>query len=97
MAVTIQDVEHVAKLARLRFTDAEAERFTHQLNEILSYVEKLNEIDTSAVEPLSHVIDVQNVLREDRILPSLPREEALMNAPENTGRFFKVPKVIADR
>jgi len=97
MPVTIKDVEQVAKLARLHFTDAEKEKFTHQLNDILAYVGKLDEIDTSNVEPLSQVIEVQNVFREDRVRPSLPREDVLMNAPEKTEEFFRVPKVIGDR
>ncbi|HEV8539247.1 MAG TPA: Asp-tRNA(Asn)/Glu-tRNA(Gln) amidotransferase subunit GatC [Bacteroidota bacterium] len=94
MAVTVQDVEHVAKLARLEFSAGEKEKLTHHLNEILAYMEKLNELDTTGVKPLSHVIDLQNVMREDVVQPSLPREEVLMNAPEKTEKFFKVPKVI---
>ena len=94
MSVTIKDVEHVAKLARLEFTQAEKEKFTHQLNEILAYMEKLNELDTSNVEPLSHVIELNNVMREDEVKPSYPQEEMLKNAPDRTEKFFKVPKVI---
>ncbi|MBI1803107.1 MAG: Asp-tRNA(Asn)/Glu-tRNA(Gln) amidotransferase subunit GatC [Ignavibacteriae bacterium] len=97
MAVTISDVEHVAKLARLEFTDAEKKKLTHQLNDILSYVEKLNELDTSNVEPLSQVIEGENVFRDDRARPSLPRDDVLMNAPDRTDEFFKVPKVIGER
>jgi aspartyl-tRNA(Asn)/glutamyl-tRNA(Gln) amidotransferase subunit C len=96
MPVTIEDVEHVAGLARLRFTGAEKERFRDQLNQILAYMEKLNEIDTTHVEPLSHVIGISNVFREDATRPSSPREEMLGNAPDKTEKFFKVPKVIAD-
>lgn len=94
MAVTIKDVEHIAQLAKLNFTEDEKVRFTEQFNEILSFMEKLNELDTTNVEPLSHVIELQNVLREDTVKPSLPTEEALKNAPAKTDRFFKVPKVI---
>ena len=97
MPVTIKDVEHVAKLARLEFTESEKETFTHQLNEILAYVEKLNELDTTNVEPLSHVIELNNVFREDIVKPSYPREEMLKNAPDKDEKFFKVPKVIGDR
>jgi aspartyl-tRNA(Asn)/glutamyl-tRNA(Gln) amidotransferase subunit C len=97
MPVTIQDVEHVAKLARLEFTDEEKQKFTHQLNQILAYMEKLNELDTSSVEPLSCVVEQSNVLRDDEVLPSLPQEEALANAPKQDGTFFKVPKAIGDR
>lgn len=94
MPVTLKDVEHVAALARLQFTDAEKEKLTHHLNEILAYVEKLNELDTTNVEPLSHVVEPGNIFREDTIRPSYPREEMLKNAPDKTEKFFKVPKVI---
>ncbi len=97
MPVTIQDVEHVAALARLSFTEEEKQRLTAQLNEILHYMEQLNTLDTSNVEPLSHVIELQNVFRQDVLRPSLPREDALKNAPSHTDEFFKVPKVIGDR
>jgi aspartyl-tRNA(Asn)/glutamyl-tRNA(Gln) amidotransferase subunit C len=96
MAVTIKDVEYVASLARLEFTEAEREKLVQQLNEILAYMEKLNELDTSKVEPLAHVIELSNVFREDALIPSLPREEALKNAPDTSGKFFRVPKVIPD-
>jgi aspartyl-tRNA(Asn)/glutamyl-tRNA(Gln) amidotransferase subunit C len=94
MAVNIKDVEHIAKLAKLSFSEDEKETFTEQFNEILSFMEKLNELDTSNIEPLSHVIELQNVLRNDTVRPSLPTEEALKNAPAKDDRFFKVPKVI---
>lgn len=97
MAVTIKDVEHVAKLARLEFTEEEKKTFTRQLNQILEYMEKLNELDTTNVEPLSHVIELSNVFREDKVRPSIPAEEALKNAPAKTEKFFKVPKVIGER
>ncbi len=94
MAVTIKDVEHVAQLARLEFSEQEKEKLVHQLNRILEYIEKLNELDTSAVESLSHVIELSNVFREDTVEPSNPRERILKNAPAKTEKFFKVPKVI---
>jgi aspartyl-tRNA(Asn)/glutamyl-tRNA(Gln) amidotransferase subunit C len=94
MSVTFVDVEHIAALARLEFSDEEKEHFTHQLNEILAYIEKLNELDTAAVEPLSHVIELDNVFRDDIVMPSLLPEEALVNAPSRTESHFKVPKVI---
>ncbi|HUI31523.1 MAG TPA: Asp-tRNA(Asn)/Glu-tRNA(Gln) amidotransferase subunit GatC [Candidatus Acidoferrales bacterium] len=94
MAVTIKDVEHIAKLAKLEFDEDEKVKFTEQFNEILAFMEKLNELDTSNVEPLSHVIELQNVFREDEVKPSTSTEEALKNAPSRTDRFFKVPKVI---
>ena len=94
MAVTKKDVEYIAELARLKFKDEELEKFTEQLNGILSYVEKLNELDTSNVEPLSHPISGSNVFRDDIVKPSIDREEALKNAPDRNELFFKVPKVI---
>ncbi|MGA9292546.1 MAG: Asp-tRNA(Asn)/Glu-tRNA(Gln) amidotransferase subunit GatC [Ignavibacteriaceae bacterium] len=94
MAVTIKDVEHIAELARLKFKEKELENFTHQLNDILSYVEKLNELDTENVEPLSHPVENTNVFREDEVKPSVSREDALKNAPDKNESFFKVPKVI---
>jgi aspartyl-tRNA(Asn)/glutamyl-tRNA(Gln) amidotransferase subunit C len=96
MPVTVHDVEHVAALARLSFSEEEKHKLTAQLNEILRYMEQLNTLDTSDVEPLSHVIELQNVFRQDVLRPSLPREEALKNAPAHTEEFFKVPKVIGD-
>jgi aspartyl-tRNA(Asn)/glutamyl-tRNA(Gln) amidotransferase subunit C len=94
MSVTRKDVDHIATLARLEFSEAEKEHFTHQMNEILTYVEKLNELDTSNVEPLSHVIELNNVFREDVVQPSLPPATALQNAPSANDEHFKVPKVI---
>lgn len=97
MPVTIKDVEHIAKLARLEFTEDEKQKFTHQLNQILAYVEQLNKLDTSKVEPLSHVIELSNVFRLDVAKPGLSPDEALRNAPAKTDKFFKVPKVIGDK
>jgi aspartyl-tRNA(Asn)/glutamyl-tRNA(Gln) amidotransferase subunit C len=97
MAVTIKDVEHIAGLARLSFTEDEKQKLTAQLNSILAYMEQLNKLDTSAVEPLSHVIELSNVFRPDEAKPGLTSEEALKNAPSKTDRFFKVPKVISER
>ena len=97
MAVTIKEVEHIAKLAKLEFTDAEKEKFTHQLNQILEYVEQMNKLDTSHVEPLSHVIELSNVFRVDEVKQGVSTEEALKNAPSKTEEFFKVPKVINEK
>jgi len=97
MAVTIKDVEHIAQLAKLEFTDAEKEKFTHQMNQILEYVEQMNKLDTSRVEPLSHVIELSNVFRADAVKQGVSTEEALKNAPSKTEEFFKVPKVINEK
>ncbi len=94
MAVTRKDVEHIAELARLKFSEDELNNFTDQLNKILTYVEKLNELDTENIEPLSHPVEGNNVFREDKIKPSISTEEALKNAPEKDEQFFHVPKVI---
>jgi len=94
MAVTKKDVEYIAELAKLTFKDEELEKFTEHLNQILTYVEKLNELDTTNVEPLSHPVEGSNAFREDVVKPSLDREEALRNAPDRSELFFKVPKVI---
>ena len=98
MPVTRKEVEHIAKLARLSFSDEAKERLTHELNLILAHMEKLNELDTSNVAPLSHVADptpaAGATMREDEVHPSLTTAEALKNAPDSNGKFFKVPKVI---
>lgn len=94
MSVTKKDVEYIASLARLKYKDEELESFTHQFNQILNYVEKLNELDTENVEPLSHPIENSNVFRNDELKPSIKTEEVLKNAPDRTEEFFKVPKVI---
>ena len=93
MSVTVKDVEYVAALARLSLDDSEKQMFTHQLNEILAYVEQLNRLDTSKVKPLDHVIDLTDVMRDDAVTPSLRREDALRNAPDATEKFFRVPSV----
>jgi aspartyl-tRNA(Asn)/glutamyl-tRNA(Gln) amidotransferase subunit C len=97
VSVTIKDVEHVASLARLSFSDEEKEKLVRELNDILAYMEQLNSVDTTNVEPLSQVIEQGNVFREDTPKPCLPREDALRNAPSSTEKFFKVPKVIGGR
>lgn len=97
MSVTIKEVEYIAELARLRLTGDEKKVYTGQLNTILAYMEKLGELDTTRVEPLSHITDAVNVLREDGVAPSLPAEKVLGNAPDRTEKFFRVPRVVGDR
>ena len=97
MSVTLKDVEHIASLARLEFTDEEKEQYRHHLNEILRYIGQLNSLNTDDVEPLSHVIELSNRFREDKVEPGLSAEEALKNAPAKTDSFFKVPKVIEEK
>ncbi len=94
MALTPEEVLHVAELARLSLAPAEVEIFTRQLNDILAYVEKLQELDTTGVAPLAHVIPVFNAFREDEVKEGLPLEEALANAPAREAGNFLVPRVI---
>lgn len=94
MSVTRKDVEYIASLSKLKFEENELDNFTHQLNDILAYVEKLNELDTENVEPLSHPVENKNVFREDELKPSISTEGALKNSPSKTEEFFRVPKVI---
>jgi len=84
----------VALLARLNLSETEIEQFTGQLDAILMYMDKLNELDTKDVEPTSHVIEVGNVVREDQVGDSIPVEDALANAPDKEDDFFKVPRII---
>ena len=94
MGVTIEEVEKIAKLAKLKFKEDEIEKFTKQMNDILEYMEQLNEINTDDIEPLYHVIEVGNVLRKDDVKQSSPKEEILKNAPVKSNDFILVPKII---
>jgi len=92
--ITRAEVEYVAHLARLEFSEDEKEKFTFQLNNILAYVDMLNQVDTTDIEPVSHAIALNNAFREDVVEDSLNPELSLANAPEARGPFFRVPKVI---
>lgn len=94
MKITKEEVEYVAHLARLDFSEEENAKFTTQLNDILMYMEKLNQVETSGIEPMSHAITLQNAFRDDEVKESLTHELTLANAPEARGPFFRVPKVI---
>lgn len=94
MAVTLDDVRKVAYLARLGFSAEEEARLVDELNRILGYVEKLNELNTEGVPPTSHVLPISNVFREDVVVPSLSQDDLLANAPSRRGGYFRVPKVI---
>jgi aspartyl-tRNA(Asn)/glutamyl-tRNA(Gln) amidotransferase subunit C len=94
--ISREDVEKVAKLARLQPTEAEVEEFTRQLGAILEYVDKMNELDTKGVEPLAHCLPVSNVFRGDEVKESLGTEKTLANAPQRDGDFFRVPKILDD-
>lgn len=91
--ITIKDVEHVAKLARLELTEEEKELYTKQLGDVLKYVDQMNEVDTSNVKPMSHAIDFVNVMREDKVVYEQTKEQLMANAPEEENGFFKVPKI----
>ena len=90
------EIRHVARLSRLAFSDAELDKFAEELNGILAYFDKLNELDTSETPPTSHALKMENVFREDEVQPSLSVEDALANAPEREGDFFKAPRIIQD-
>jgi aspartyl-tRNA(Asn)/glutamyl-tRNA(Gln) amidotransferase subunit C len=94
MKISKEEIEHIAVLARLSLTEEEKELFGPQLSGILGYMEQLNKLDTKEVEPTSHVLALENVMREDIPAESLPREEALMNAPSHTEKFYRGPKII---
>jgi aspartyl-tRNA(Asn)/glutamyl-tRNA(Gln) amidotransferase subunit C len=94
--ITREEVLRLARLARLELTAEEQELITPQLDAILGYMESLNTLDTGAVEPTTTVIPMVSVMREDEVRPSLKREEALANAPDPEGAFFRVPRIIED-
>ncbi len=87
-------VDNLAKLSRLQFNDQEKEIIKKDLQRMIEFVDKLQELDTTGVEPLLHMSDSVNVLREDKVQGSISRKDALKNAPDNDGVFIKVPKVI---
>ena len=94
MAVTKKDVDDIAALARLYFSEEEKEELKVTLNSILDYFDKLSELDTENVEPLSHILPINNVMREDEVHESLGQEKALENAPKHEKGYFVIPKVI---
>ena len=89
--ITKDDVRHVAKLARLELTEEETEKYSKQLGDILKYVEQMNEVDTTGIEPMPHAIPVTNVMREDVVKQT--KEELMQNAPLEEDGFFRVPKI----
>jgi aspartyl-tRNA(Asn)/glutamyl-tRNA(Gln) amidotransferase subunit C len=94
MKISKKEVENVARLARLSLTDEELNRMTGQLDNILSYVDKLEELDTTNVVPTTHVFSLSNAFREDVIKESLSQEEAVKNGPQQDGEMFQVPRII---
>jgi aspartyl-tRNA(Asn)/glutamyl-tRNA(Gln) amidotransferase subunit C len=94
MKITVADVEHVARLARLELSPEEKNLFAGQMDAILGYVEKLKELDTDGIVPTSHAVPMENAFREDQVRPSIGVEKALANSPDRVDSFFRVPKVI---
>jgi aspartyl-tRNA(Asn)/glutamyl-tRNA(Gln) amidotransferase subunit C len=94
MKITPEEVSHVANLARLQLSPEEVEAMARQLDDILTYVAKLNELDTEGVIPTTHAISIVNAFREDEVKPSLDRDKTLENGPQQNGESFIVPRVI---
>lgn len=94
MKITCEDVANVALLSRLEFSESELETFTGQMDAILEYADVLNKLNVDEVRPTAHVLPLKNVMRVDEAKPSLPRELALSNAPEQEDGYFKVPKIM---
>ena len=93
-SLSLDDVKHVARLARLWLDDAHLCRLGGQLESILKYVDQMEKVDVTGVEPMAHALPLHNVLREDAVEPSLATEQVLANTPDRDGPFFRVPKVI---
>jgi aspartyl-tRNA(Asn)/glutamyl-tRNA(Gln) amidotransferase subunit C len=96
MSLSREAVQKVSLLARLSLSQAELDTLTAQLGQIVDYMALLNELDTDTVQPMAHAVEVANVFREDRVCDSLPREEALANAPHHDGQCYLVPAVLGD-
>ena len=97
MEISKEEVEHVAKLARLEVSEDEKAMFARQLSGILTYMDQLKELETKGIEPTATVLPTENVFRDDDVRPSLPQEKALANEPDQTDGFFRVPKILEDR
>lgn len=91
--ISTDDVKHVAKLARLELTEDQINKYSKQLGDILKYVEQMNEVDTTGIEPMPHAIPVYNVMREDVVKYEQTKEEMMANAPYEEDGFFRVPKI----
>ena len=94
MKITTEMVDYISELSRLKLPEEEKEKMTGELEQILAYMDTLNALDTSGVEPMSHVCPVTNVVREDEVAPSFDRAELLKNAPSTDGEAFLVPKAV---
>lgn len=94
MTITPADLDYVAKLAKLEVTQAERQQVMLKFSSMIDYMRQLQELDTTDIEPTTHVLHLFNVFRADEIKPCLPREQALANAPEREGGYFKVPSIL---
>jgi len=94
MRISANEVKQAARLARLEVLDNEVETITEQLDRILGYIDKLNELNTEGVSPTTHAVEMENAFRADETLPSLSQQEALANGPKQNGEAFVVPRVI---
>ncbi|QPC45503.1 Asp-tRNA(Asn)/Glu-tRNA(Gln) amidotransferase subunit GatC [Mangrovibacillus cuniculi] len=92
--ISKDQVKHVAHLARLELDDQQVDKFAEQLGSIIGFVEQLNELDTTGVEPTTHVLTLKNVMREDKSIAGLPREEVLKNAPDHQDGQVRVPSIL---
>jgi len=92
--ISLDQVRHVAKLARLALSEEQLTKLAPQLAAILGYVEQISKIDMTGVQPMAHALPLHNIFREDIVEPSLPLQEVLKNAPQTDGPFFKVPKIL---
>jgi len=92
--LTSDEVQKVAQLSRLKLSDQELEALGSQMGSVLKYIAMLDELDTSSIEPMAHAIEISNVFREDALHESLPREQALSNAPQTDGKYFLVPAIL---
>jgi aspartyl-tRNA(Asn)/glutamyl-tRNA(Gln) amidotransferase subunit C len=94
MSISLAEVEHIAKLARLELSDQERRSFQKELGKIIEYFDHLKKLDTSKISPLTHTVPLENALREDEVRPCLSTDQALQNAPRKRDHYFQVPKVV---
>lgn len=94
MKLTVEEIEHVANLARLDLTPEEKEKMIIDLAEIIDFADKLSEVDTEGIEPTAHILDMNNVFRKDEVRPSFDVEDIIRNAPESSENCIKVPKIM---
>lgn len=94
MKLTVEEIEHVANLARLNLTSDEKEKMRNELAAIIEFADKLSEVDTKGIQPTAHILDMENVFRKDEVRPSFPREDIIANAPDSTDGCIRVPKIV---